>query len=63
MHHFTTAAVAPAVVLLCSAVRAQDLEPRAYSHSPTGLNFLIVGYALRQWQHPHRSVVAARQRD
>ena len=43
--HFTTAAVALAVVLLCSAVRAQDLEPRAYSNSPTGLNFLIAGYA------------------
>ena len=26
-------------------VRAQDLEPRAYSNSPTGLNFLIAGYA------------------
>ena len=30
--------------MLCSAVRAQDLEPRAYSNSPTGLNFLVVGY-------------------
>jgi hypothetical protein len=25
-------------------LRAQDLEPRAFSNSPTGLNFAIVGY-------------------
>ena len=25
-------------------VRAQDLEPRAYSNSPVGLNFLVAGY-------------------
>ncbi|MEZ0258890.1 MAG: transporter [Chthoniobacter sp.] len=30
--------------MACSALRAQDLEPRAYSNSPTGLNFVIVGY-------------------
>ena len=24
---------------------AQDMEPRAYSNAPVGLNFLIVGYA------------------
>jgi len=30
---------APAIVL------AQDMEPRAYSNAPVGLNFLIVGYA------------------
>lgn len=27
-----------------SAVDAQELEPRAYGNTPTGLNFLIVGY-------------------
>lgn len=27
------------------SARAQDLEPRAYSNAPDGLNFLIVGYA------------------
>ena len=26
-------------------VRGQDLEPRAYSNAPVGLNFLVVGYA------------------
>jgi hypothetical protein len=25
--------------------RAQDMEPRAYSNSPTGANFLVLGYA------------------
>jgi hypothetical protein len=44
MRHVTAAAVTLAAVVLCSAVRAQDLEPRAYSNSPTGLNFLIVDY-------------------
>jgi hypothetical protein len=45
MRHVTAVAVTLAAVVLCSAVRAQDLEPRAYSNSPTGLNFLIIDYA------------------
>jgi len=28
----------------CASIRAQDLEPRAYSNSPTGLNFVLLGY-------------------
>lgn len=28
-----------------TAARAQSVEPRAYSPAPTGLNFLVVGYA------------------
>ena len=28
----------------CATIRAQDLEPRAYSNSPTGLNFVLLGY-------------------
>jgi hypothetical protein len=28
-----------------SAARAQDIEPRAYSNAPVGVNFLIPGYA------------------
>ena len=28
-----------------TVVRAQSIEPRAYSAAPTGVNFLIVGYA------------------
>ena len=45
MRHVTAVAVTLAAVVLCSAIRAQDLEPRAYSNSPTGLNFLIIDYA------------------
>jgi hypothetical protein len=39
-----TAAAALAVAMLCRTAGAQDLEPRAYSNSPTGLNFVIAGY-------------------
>jgi hypothetical protein len=31
--------------LAASSARAQDLEPRAYSNTPVGLNFAILGYA------------------
>jgi hypothetical protein len=31
--------------MLCTTLYAQDLEPRAYSNSPTGMNFAIAGYA------------------
>ena len=31
-----------------SIARAQDIEPRAYSNAPVGVNFLIVGYARTQ---------------
>lgn len=33
---------------LASAAQAQELEPRAYSNIPTGLNFLILGYGYSQ---------------
>ena len=36
------------ITALCSTLRAQDLEPRAYSNSPTGLNFTIVGYGYAE---------------
>jgi len=36
------------LVALGPCVYAQDLEPRAYSNSPTGLNFLIVGYGYTE---------------
>jgi hypothetical protein len=32
-------------LLLCSPISAQELEPRAYSASPTGANFVVVGFA------------------
>ena len=38
--------IAAACCLLSAAlpVRAQDLEPRAYSNTPVGMNFLLAGY-------------------
>ena len=43
----TRAGVALVAAMLISAttVRAQEMEPRAYSNAPVGLNFLILGYA------------------
>jgi hypothetical protein len=32
-------------VLAATGVRAQDLEPRLYTNTPVGLNFLIAGYS------------------
>jgi hypothetical protein len=37
--------IACALFPAASAVRAQDIEPRAYSNAPVGVNFLIGGYA------------------
>ena len=31
-----------------ATARAQDIEPRAYSNAPIGVNFLIVGYVYTQ---------------
>lgn len=41
----TVTAATFAVIALCALARAQDMEPRSYSNSPTGLNFAIGGYA------------------
>lgn len=38
------ALVAAALLISATAARAQELEPRAYSNAPVGLNFLILGY-------------------
>ena len=35
-------------VIVVSRAHAQDLEPRAYSNAPVGLNFLLTGYAYSQ---------------
>ena len=37
-------AVATFIGVLGTTLHAQDLEPRAYSNSPIGLNFVIAGY-------------------
>lgn len=36
------------LAVLASGVRAQEIEPRAYSNAPVGVNFLIAGYAYTQ---------------
>ena len=39
-----TAALGTFISVLGTTLHAQDLEPRAYSNSPVGLNFVIAGY-------------------
>ena len=39
------AAVALCLFAVAGAVRAQEIEPRAYSNVPVGVNFLVAGYA------------------
>ena len=36
------------IVLLAGSVHAQDLQPRAFSPAPTGLNTVLVGYSNSQ---------------
>jgi hypothetical protein len=36
---------AGALLLTAAATQAQEIEPRAYSNAPIGVNFLILGYA------------------
>ena len=38
----------PVLLLMPALAAAQSMEPRAYSNLPTGLNFLLVGYAYSQ---------------
>lgn len=40
----TIAVSSLALIALCVLSRAQDMEPRSYSNSPTGLSFAIGGY-------------------
>ena len=42
---FRLRAVACALAIAAGAAGAQDIEPRAYSNAPVGVNFLIAGYA------------------
>ena len=43
-----TTGIALITTALGATLCAQDLEPRAYSNSPTGLSFLIAGYAYAE---------------
>ena len=37
-----------ALIFAGGAAHAQDLEPRAYSNTPVGLNFLVAGYSYSE---------------
>jgi hypothetical protein len=45
MARFGAALVVTTLVALGSGADAQELEPKAYTNTPVGLNFLIAGYA------------------
>ena len=44
----SVAAGSIALIFAGGAAHAQDLEPRAYSNTPVGLNFLIAGYSYSE---------------
>ena len=48
MQLLSSAAVIVLACLVASGARAQDIEPRKWSDTPVGVNFLIVGYAYTQ---------------
>jgi Putative MetA-pathway of phenol degradation len=55
MHHHRTHRFLVPLVLCFAAVtaaRAQDIEPRAYSNAPIGVNFLVGGYAYTRGSLP-----------
>ena len=43
--HATAALIACALIAIASRAWGQDIEPRAYSNAPVGVNFLVEGYA------------------
>jgi hypothetical protein len=45
---WSAALIVLACLVAASAARAQDIEPRQYSNTPVGVNFLISGYAYTQ---------------
>ncbi len=52
-----------ATVSLVASAKAQDAEPRAYTNTPVGLNFLIAGYVYSQGKtafDPSLSIVDAK---
>src|SRR5438445_13004806 len=42
------ALVAAAIVMPARSAHAQSLEPRSYVNTPTGINFLLLGYGYTQ---------------
>ena len=51
----SAALIALAYLVAPSTARAQDIEPRAYSNAPVGVNFLISGYSYTQGGLPSAS--------
>jgi hypothetical protein len=49
---YSTVVATTLAVGTLSIAHAQDIEPRAYSNAPTGVNFLIVGYAFTKGALP-----------
>lgn len=45
LHDLLRTAAAAAMLFAGSCALAQDIEPRAYSNAPIGINFLLAGYA------------------
>lgn len=41
---FNVFAIISSLLMTAASVRAQDLEPRAYTNAPVGMNFLVAGY-------------------
>ena len=42
---------------MLASAQAQDIEPRAYSNAPVGVNFLIAGYAYTKGAVPFLSLI------
>jgi hypothetical protein len=54
--HLCAAVAACALAAAATGVRAQDIEPRAYSNAPVGINFAIAGYAQTRGDPVERNV-------
>jgi Putative MetA-pathway of phenol degradation len=54
--HAAAAFFACTLIAHVSALHAQDIEPRAYSNTPVGVNFLIAGYGYTQGDLPFGSL-------
>ena len=49
---YTTVSATALAVGILSVAHAQEIEPRAYSNAPIGVNFLIAGYAYTEGAVP-----------
>ena len=46
------AALVALALLAAATAEAQELEPRAYTNTPVGMNFLVLGYAYTKGDVP-----------